>query len=75
VVGIAASLFRDDLRFPDQRAFVGLANYARTPGSGWSGPGWRNARAREGEEITLAIEPSGLLLFDADSGERLEADT
>jgi multiple sugar transport system permease protein len=28
VVGIAASLFRDDLRFPDQRAFVGLANYA-----------------------------------------------
>jgi multiple sugar transport system ATP-binding protein len=31
-------------------------------------------RAREGEELALAIEPSGLLLFDAESGERLEAD-
>ena len=32
-------------------------------------------RAREGEELALAIEPSRLLLFDAESGERLEADT
>jgi multiple sugar transport system ATP-binding protein len=35
----------------------------------------RETRAREGEEIALAIEPSGLLLFDADSGERLGGDT
>jgi hypothetical protein len=33
-----------------------------------------DTRTRAGDEIGLTIEPSRVLLFDADSGERLGAD-